>query len=62
MSERKKEIPVIEKLTIAEARERIHEFKRVKMIEGKSGGAAVPAGRLGRPSGGEKGSAPKGKS
>ena len=61
MSERKKEIPVIEKLTIAEARERIHEFKRVKMIEGKSGGAAVPPRHPSRSVSGEKGSAPKGK-
>jgi hypothetical protein len=61
MSERKGEMPFIERLSLAEARKRIHEFKHVKMIEGKSGGAAVPAGQPGRPASGEKGPTTKGK-
>lgn len=62
MNQRKKENSIEEKLTLAEARARIGEFKGMKKIEGKSGGAAVPAGYPGRPSGGEKDSALKGKS
>jgi len=62
MKERNKEIPVIEKLTLAEARARIHEFKGLKMIEGRSGGAAVSAGHPSRSVRDEKGSVPKGKS
>jgi hypothetical protein len=45
-----------EKLTLAEARKRIDEFKHLKKMEGKSGGAAVPPGHHTRVS------APKGKS
>lgn len=62
MNQRKKENPSEEKLTLAEARARINEFKGTKKIEGKSGGAAVPAGHPGRPASGEKDSGLKGKS
>ena len=62
MSERKKEKPFIERLTLEEARKRIHEFRHAKMIEGKSGGAAVPVEHPGRPASGGRVSAPKEKS
>jgi hypothetical protein len=62
MNQRKKETPIEEKLTLAEARARIKEFAGMKKIEGKTGGAAVPAGHPSRPTGDEKGSTLKGKS
>ena len=39
----KKQDALLEKLTLAEARKRIEEFRQVKPVEGKSGSAAAPA-------------------
>ena len=55
MNQRKKENTIHEKLTLAEARARIHEFEGLKKIEGKGGGAAI------RPNGDSQASAPKAK-
>ncbi len=49
MSQRKKETPIEPKLTLAEARARIAEFKALKRIEGKGGGAAVRSGHDDKP-------------
>ena len=51
MDKQKRESALHEKLTLAEARARINEFKDLKKVEGKGGGATIPAKRTG--SGGE---------
>jgi hypothetical protein len=56
MKSEKKQNALLEKLTLADASVRIEEFRHLKPIEGKRGGAAAPAQRS------TKGSAPKGKS
>jgi hypothetical protein len=56
MKHEKKQNASLEKLTVAEARKRIDEFKHLKPIEGKRGGAAAP------PHDHAKGLPPKGKS
>jgi hypothetical protein len=48
MNQRKEKAPSEEHLTLAEARARISEFKGMKKIEGKGGGAAIQPGRPGR--------------
>ena len=53
MSERKKQTPIEEKLTLAQARARISEFAGMKKVEGKGGGAAIPPKR-GRHRGGDE--------
>ncbi len=45
MARRNKPNPLDQRMTLAEARARIAEFKTVKKIEGKGGGAAVSSGR-----------------
>jgi hypothetical protein len=56
MKPEKKPNAALEKLTLADARKRIAEFKHLKPIEGKRGGAAV------RPPKDAQGPAPKGRS
>jgi hypothetical protein len=56
MKHEKKQDAWLEKLTLADARKRVDEFKHVKQIAGKPRGAAAP------PRNDAKGSPPKGKS
>ena len=51
----KKQDALLEKLTLADARKRIEEFRHVKPVEAKSGVAPAPPQRS------AKGSAPRGK-
>jgi len=54
MKHEKKQDALLQKLTLADARKRIEEFRHVKPIEGKSGSAPAPPRRD------AKGSRPRG--
>ena len=48
MARKNKQAPIDQKMTLAEARARIDEFKPIKRIEGKGVGAPVPASKGGK--------------
>ena len=55
MKHEKKQDALLEKLTLADARKRVEEFRHVKPIEGKNGSTPAPLHDK------AKGSSPKGK-